>query len=493
MSNVLYYQINQDKIFLLGQTFPLKEQIKQAGGKWNQTEKKWWIESSDKALTHIKNLGFVESPLEVSTGSALMPNSDVSLHIDTNAAFKVSEFVFLVESLIREKFSQKYWLTGEISSYKTTNGHIFFELIEKDDSVVNGPTSFKTASVNCILWAGKKNALQEKLAQIPFQDGTQIKVCVSVDFRKEGARVVAILEEIDVAHTTGNLLLQRLAIVKELKKRGLYDRNKRNSFSLLPYRVALVTAASSRACSDFTNELKLANVGFEVSVFDCNMQGEHTSKNVCQAFQKITQASFDCIVITRGGGSRLDLRWFDDLEIAKAIAYSELPVITAIGHFEDVSIADEIAFHSEKTPTAAARFLSQRHIDSFGKLYLKIESLGRRLLSRFEKERTLLDGTLQRVTLAISRRLVSEKKRLEQFERLIKISKNNLLKPMENGYALVYDALGKVLSPNEFLQGEKRPDHIQIRLQAGASRIYVKARVEDVEVVESEQSSNSAS
>lgn len=489
MSTVLYYQINEDKIFLLGQTFPIKDQIKQAGGKWNQAEKKWWIESNDAALASIKNLGFVESPLEPVLRAAMVPSSAVVLPNEGNAVFKVSEFVFLLESLIREKFAQKYWLTGEISSYKSTNGHIFFELIEKDESVVNGPASFKTASVNCILWAGKKNALQEKLAQIPFQDGTQIKVCVSVDFRKEGARVVAILEDIDVAHTTGNLLLQRLAIVRELKKRGLYDRNKKASFSLLPYRIALVTAASSRACSDFTNELKLSNIGFEVSVFDCNMQGENTSQNVCQAFQKIAQEPFDCIVITRGGGSRLDLRWFDDLEIAKAIAYSPLPVLTAIGHFEDVSIADEIAFHSEKTPTAAARFLSQRHIDSFGKLYLKIEALGRRLLSRFEKERALLDGTLQRVTLAISRRLLSEKKRLEHFERLIKISKNNLLKPMENGYALLYSAEGKVLSPSEFLQSEKRPEHIQIHLQSGASQIYVDARIERVAIKEAGQSS----
>ena len=93
------------------------------------------------------------------------------------------------------------------------------------------------------------------------------------------------------------------------------------------------------------------------------MQGEYVLPEVVKAIRELDQASCDVIIVTRGGGSAADLRWFDSKEIALSIAHAKTPIIAAIGHHDDVCIAEEVAFRREKTPTAAADFIIH-HIQS---------------------------------------------------------------------------------------------------------------------------------
>jgi exodeoxyribonuclease VII large subunit len=458
LSSSLYYQIDNNKIVLRGNTFSIKEQIKQLGGKWNSAEKHWWVDNNQESITSIQALGFLSSQSDsVSTTKLAMSSlkNEVSTNNNSvNVCFKISEFIQIITQVIKTSLGDSYWIYGEISSFKLANGHMFFDLIEKDESLINPSSSMRAASISCILWAGKKKFLQEKLNDIPFADGTQVKIKINIDVRKEGSRIVAIVEDVDTDHTKGNLLLQRLSIVQELKKRNLYHKNKLNNLKFLPIKIALITAENSRAASDFLDELKISQIAFDVSLFDCNMQGEKTSENIVSAFKSIanlTSTHFDCVVITRGGGSRLDLRWFDDLEIAKQIAYCPLPVITAVGHFEDVSIADEVSFQSEKTPTAAARFLINRVQDSFNQLFSRIDNLGRVLLKRFEKERQKLNFIEQKILINSERRFQAEKKNLEKMYQFINIFKSSIDNTMQRGFSLVYDENGNIVTGKNFV------------------------------------------
>ena len=454
----LQYQIIENKILLFGDTFSVKDNIKRIGGRWNSQEKHWWLSHSQENMTSLSTLGFIPSP-ETQQKQNIIPSTT-----QEKLFYTISEFLRVVHGVISANLSQLYYIYGEISSLKIANNHLFFDLIEKDNTLDSSFKATRAASLPCALWAGKRKVLEEKLNEIPFSDGTQIKIQVSIDFRKEGSRIMAIVEDIDIEHTKGNLLLQRQAIVQELKKRNLYHKNKSIKFPFFPTKIALITAENSRACADFLDELKLSNVAFQITLFDCNVQGEKTSENLSSAFQTIAEKgnAFDCVVITRGGGSKLDLRWFDDLEIAKQIAYCSLPVITAVGHFDDISIADEVSFRSEKTPTAAARFLSERNLESFTNLFARIDNLSRFLFRRFEKERQTLHSLEQRISHNVKRRLQWENNNLERLEQFLKIYASTIEKTMQRGFSLVYDDKNHLLTGNSFLS-EDFPKQLKIQ------------------------------
>ncbi len=493
--------IRDNQIHLFGDTFTVKEQIKQLGGRWNAAQKHWVMTNNGQSLEFLRSLG-AQGLSPVSEGEATPQNASVleinhseplpTTIVSDSSVFSVGQFVSLMQKTITAQFSQEYWITGEISSFKSSNGHCFFDLVEKDEGAMTTQgTSLRSSSLSCVIWAGRRQMLKSKIEQVPLQDGTKIKVKLTVDFRKEGSRVTGIVQDLDVSHTLGDLLLQRQSIVQELKKRGLYGKNKTTKLSRVPLRIALITAHNSRAFSDFFDELKLSQLAFQIYLFDCNVQGEQTSAQVSKTLKNISDNYLnrcDCVIVTRGGGSRLDLRWFDDLEIGKQIAYCTLPVITAVGHFDDVSIADEVAFHSEKTPTAAARFLSNSIQNSLAELLLRADQIGRVLVKRLEKERTTLKLMEERLAFLLQKRLENERKNIQRYEQLLKILLAGIQKPLERGYALLATSQGNYLSGKDFLQKEF-PNSVLISMQHKESGITKKIKIH-AQIIECEISSD---
>ncbi|BBH53600.1 exodeoxyribonuclease VII large subunit [Fluviispira sanaruensis] len=455
------YQVSDNKLILLGDTYSIKEEIKKAGGRWDPTRKNWWLVPSKANLELIANFGFLQNEnLEVNKQS----NIDIpSKYEEISNELSVSNFVYMIESFIRKNLADKYWIFGEVTSFKIANGHTFFDLSDREEAQINLATSLKATSIPCILWQGKRKLLADKISQIILQDGSKIKILVACDFRKEGARINAIIEDIDIQYTQGDLYLQRLAIVQDLKKRGLYDKNKRLKIPKIPLKIALITAENSRACSDFLNELKLSEIAFRITIYDCNMQGEKTSENICNAFTQIEQNNpkFDCIVISRGGGSKLDLRWFDNIEIAKKIAYSSLPVLTAVGHFDDKSIADEVSCVSEKTPTAAARFLSTTVLNTLNLFFTRMENLSGHLLRKFAREKEFLNSLENKLAISARRVLQSEKRNLDRLEHVLRIYKQSTQQALQRGFALVYNNNGEIITAHDFL-AENPPKDLKL-------------------------------
>ena len=134
-----------------------------------------------------------------------------------------------------------------------------------------------------------------------------------------------------------------------------------------PLRVGLITAEGSRAMSDFLDQLHSYKFPEEVIFYPAHMQGESTLKEVAEGLRKLSQMNLDAIVLTRGGGSAADLRWFDTVpRLPYALAEAKMP-ISAIGHHDDVCVAELISYHREKTPTAAADFLITKIKQTFTK------------------------------------------------------------------------------------------------------------------------------
>ncbi|MBK7703183.1 MAG: exodeoxyribonuclease VII large subunit [bacterium] len=165
---------------------------------------------------------------------------------------------------------------------------------------------------------------------------------------------------IDPAFTLGQLEARRRETLTALQAAGLMERNAGLSFPVLPLRVGLVTSVGSAAEKDFLAGLAAAGYGFTVLRADCRMMGEQMVGQVTGALRALGAAGVDAIVVTRGGGSKADLSWFDHRDVAEAVARCPVPVVTAIGHEIDLSLADLVAHHHCKTPTAAAQDLVDR-------------------------------------------------------------------------------------------------------------------------------------
>ncbi|MBX9704193.1 MAG: exodeoxyribonuclease VII large subunit [Silvanigrellaceae bacterium] len=474
----LFFFIENSKIIMTGETFPVKEKIKALGARWNSTHKNWFVEFSEEKSNYLQKIGFQQVQNSAPLSSLSHQNAQTPPP-ESGQPLTVSQFVGIIDKTIKSYLADSYWITGEISSFKNANNHFFFDLIDKDTSK---SYSLKAVSISCVLWSGKREFLAEKINKLPLADGTKIKVLVHCDFRSEGARILAIIDDIDDSFTIGNMLLNRQTIVRELKSRGLYDRNKAHTFSKFPLNISLITAANSRACSDFLDELRISHFPFKVTIYDCNMQGENTSENITQALQQINLKSSvqqECIVITRGGGSRLDLRWFDDLEIAKQIAYCKYPILCAVGHFEDISIADEVSWRSEKTPTGAARFLVNTFSQSLQAILDQFEYLKILFTKKLSKELNNISKLEEKIIFHARKKFQIESVKINNLEKLIKAYQNTIEQCLSKGYGIVRSSEGEILKSLDLLNyPESHLLQIEMMSQDRQERIVADVRFE---------------
>jgi exodeoxyribonuclease VII large subunit len=156
--------------------------------------------------------------------------------------------------------------------------------------------------------------------------------------------------------------------------------------------VGLITSRGSAAEQDFRTGLEASGYPFRIELVDCRVQGEQVAPQVTAALAQLARRGCDAVVITRGGGSRADLSWFDQQELCVAIARCPLPVITAIGHEIDTSLADLCAHTRCKTPTAAAEFLADRVAAQADRLEEAARALSTTALARLDAAQRRLEA-----------------------------------------------------------------------------------------------------
>jgi len=440
------------EIILSGDTYSIKDSIKGVGGKWDSAKKCWKLDFDSTKIDLLKNLGFSFPSVEKKESSLDVEKSEIVKY------YKVEEILQLVGIQVQKIFPTGLGIEGEITSLKYSHGNLFFDLCSTVQDVLGEKQ--RPPTLKCSLWSSQLQLLERTLGKLDLRDGLQIRVFGSLSIYHGTSSLSFTIQNIDMNFTQGNLALKKENIRKELKMRNLYDKNKQKRFPLLPMRIALLTSLESRAQTDFLHELQLSSLAFKITLYSVRMQGNYTSFDVALALQEIEKKreDFDVIIITRGGGSRMDLSYFDDLEICKQIAYSSLPVITAIGHFEDSSLADEVAFLQEKTPTAAARFLVQKVYESLSLEYERLKKVcvkvqGRlrgfhEQLTKYEEKLTsLARNRLEReylylkkmdfkgkLILASYHRLEKEKKYLQRAENSLKIARAQSEAPLKRGF-----------------------------------------------------------
>lgn len=268
-----------------------------------------------------------------------------------------------VSDAVRRAFPATVWVRGEVQRLPqdaARRQHVYFELHETGQS---GAAEYQIP-VSLMGWDRQRFGLARYLdgTDLDFQLANQMEVCLEcqVDFYAKFGKLSLKIVGVDKSFALGKLEAQRRATLEFLKAENLLERNGAISLAELPLLVGLVTSPGSAAERDFMTGLESSPFGFRVVLQGARMQGEQLQGEVIRALRLLPGQGVDVIVITRGGGSRADLSWFDQRELAVAIANCPVPVVTAIGHEIDRSIADLVAHHSCKTPTAAAEFLVDR-------------------------------------------------------------------------------------------------------------------------------------
>lgn len=248
---------------------------------------------------------------------------------------------------------RSYWISAEIASIKVGT-HAYLELVQHRGGA-------RVAAMRGVIWGSTLQRVMAELgeeARNILKDGVETLFLARPHYHLvHGLSLV--IEAIDPGFTVSMLERRKQETIATLKREGLYDLNRQRPLPMVVQSIALVTSQGSAAYADFMQHLARNEHGyaFSVRVFHAAVQGDAAAAAMIQAFAQAAAGRFDAVVLVRGGGSRLDLEPFNDLELARALANMPVPVLTGIGHDTDLSVADLVAHEHHKTPTAVADWI----------------------------------------------------------------------------------------------------------------------------------------
>ncbi|AUS96169.1 exodeoxyribonuclease VII large subunit [Clostridium thermosuccinogenes] len=254
----------------------------------------------------------------------------------------VSEINSYIKDVIsRDLILSNLWVRGEISNYKYHySGHMYFTL--KDESSV----------LKCVMFKSYASALK-------FQPENGMKVIIKgyVSVFERDGQYQLYVEEMQ-ADGLGNLHLAFEQLKKKLQEEGLFDPSHKKKIPLMPERIGVVTSSTGAVIRDIINVVSRRFRNVEIKIFPTAVQGEQAAGQISRAIRKLNELNcVDVIIVARGGGSLEELWPFNEEIVARSIYESKIPVISAVGHETDFTIADFVADLRAPTPSAAAEIV----------------------------------------------------------------------------------------------------------------------------------------
>ena len=239
-------------------------------------------------------------------------------------------------------FSQDFALNrisikGEVSNCKYhTSGHIYFTL--KD----------KTSAISAVMFAGQRKGLAFQL-----RDGQQVVASGNVDVYERDGKYQLYAREIAL-DGAGDLFKRFEALRDQLEEMGMFDSQYKRPIPRYAKTIGIVTASTGAAIRDIMNIAQRRNPYVQLILCPAQVQGENAKYSIVRAIQRLDSMGLDILIVGRGGGSIEDLWAFNEEMVARAIFACKTPVISAVGHETDVTIADYVADMRAPTPSAAA-------------------------------------------------------------------------------------------------------------------------------------------
>src|SRR6266498_4734715 len=255
----------------------------------------------------------------------------------------VSKLTFFIRRLLEENETlQDVWVQGEISNLsRPASGHIYFTL--KDSS----------AALKCAMW--KTSAMRLGIA---LQDGKAVEVDGKIGVYEVSGQYQLYADQIRSVGE-GALYQEFMRLKAMLEAEGLFAPERKRPIPMFPRRIGIVTSATGAALRDLLNTLQRRLPLVEVILAPSPVQGTEAPPALIKALQSLNAQKPDVILIARGGGSIEDLWAFNDERVVRAVAMSEVPIISGVGHETDFTLSDFAADLRAPTPTAAAELATQ--------------------------------------------------------------------------------------------------------------------------------------
>jgi exodeoxyribonuclease VII large subunit len=254
--------------------------------------------------------------------------------------FSVSELTTAMRGLFTEYFND-IWVAGEISGSKQApSGHWYFTLKDQE------------AQIQCACFKMAARYLKFKP-----QDGIAVLARGRVDLYDARGQVQLIVEALE-PQGFGALQLAFEQLKKKLEAEGLFAAERKRPLPALPERIGIVTSPTGAVIQDMLNVLERRCPGRHIRLYPAQVQGEGSAEQVARGIEYFSQSGWpEVVIVARGGGSLEDLWTFNEERVARAIATCSVPVISAVGHETDFTIADFVADLRAPTPSAAAEIV----------------------------------------------------------------------------------------------------------------------------------------
>lgn len=349
------------------------------------------------------------------------------------------------------------WVQGEISNFKAhTSGHFYFSL--KD----------QRSQISAVMFRGHNSKLKFKP-----KDGLEVIVRGRISVYEPRGSYQILCEMME---PVGAGALQRAFedLKEKLRKEGLFETARKKPIPASPRHIAIVTSPTGAAIRDILNIMSRRAPNVQITIVPTIVQGEAAAPQIRDAFLKAQKISdIDVIIIGRGGGSIEDMWCFNDEALARLIAASRVPVISAVGHEIDFTIADFVADLRAPTPSAAAELVAK----SAAEMKTKVDHYFRVMQISLERQ---LKSLLQKIE-GLQKRLVDPKKKLQDLiiknddllTRLQLATERNILND-QHRLRLLEERMG---TPQELLQRKaQQVDMCLIKMNSAAQRIVERSK-----------------
>lgn len=330
-----------------------------------------------------------------------------------------------VNNYIKNMFSQDFLLSriyvrGEVSNCKYhTSGHIYFSL--KDES----------GTLSCVMFAGQRKGLA-----FTIKEGQHVTVFGSINVYERTGSYQLYAREI-VLEGTGRLYEEFEKLKRELEEMGMFAAEYKQPIPRYIRRLGIVTAPTGAAVQDIRNIASRRNPYVQLILYPALVQGEGAADSIVRGIETLDRLGVDVIIVGRGGGSIEDLWAFNEEKVARAIFDCQTPVISAVGHETDTTIADFVADLRAPTPSAAAELAVADVRETINQLGSYRQQFDQMLFYRLEQYRNRLEQLRNRLLHAEPRQQIFEKRmRLSDLENQLRQAMEDKLHWGRNQLAL---------------------------------------------------------
>lgn len=400
----------------------------------------------------------------------------------------VSELTSYLQGVLRrEELLSDLWVTGEISNFhQHYSGHCYFTLKDKE------------SRLRAVFFKSHAEKIKFKM-----ENGLDVMARGYIDIYKQRGEYQLYVQEMEPAGI-GALHLAFEQLKKKLEGEGLFAEDHKKPLPPFPQKVGVVSSASGAAIKDILAVFQRRSAGTSLLLAPARVQGEGAGEEIADALDKLSRTDVDVIIVTRGGGSLEELWAFNEEVVARAIFACQIPVISAVGHERDFTIADFVADSRAPTPSAAAEMVVPDHrqikkdileykrrlekglIALLDKRKQELERLRqKRIFLRpqeelIERRRQLLDELENKMVTKVKHEQQMERERLQT--RVARLEGLSPLKILGLGYSICTDLSGEKIY-KDFRQLET-DEQIRIILSRGEAEARVisthdKAKKED--------------